>query len=139
METITQNEAASADIKKYTEEQFYVTTTAGARVPVPRLNWKKELILINLIQAVLKDLGPALGAQNSSLMSIVATVLDIAPSKATKFVSTVMDQSDQWVEENLDISEVIAVILPLLKSRLDLIQAKLAPYLQELANQQSPR
>jgi ABC-type proline/glycine betaine transport system substrate-binding protein len=133
-QTSTQ-EAAQADIKRYAEEQFFVTTTAGARVPVPRLNWKKELVLINLIQAVLKDLGPAISSGNNSLMAIVTTVLEIAPAKATKFVSTVMDQSDQWVEENLDISEVIAVILPLLKSRLDLIQAKLAPYLADLAAQ----
>ena len=120
------------DIEKFLDEQLYITTTAGTKIPVPKLNWKKELVLINLIQSVLKDLGPTFNNVNGNFMGLITKILEVAPDKATKFVSTVMAQSDDWVEENLDISEVVAVILPLLKNRLDLILAKLTPYLQEV-------
>lgn len=126
------------DISTYVEEPLFVTTVDKIQVPVPKLNWKKELVLITLIQDVLKELGPTFQSLDGNFMMLVTKILEVAPDKATKFVSTVMGKDPAWVEDNLDISEVVAVILPLLKSRLDLILAKLQPYLQNVPNLSQP-
>ena len=126
------------DIDKFVQEKIVVTTVDGIKVEVPRLNWKKELVLITLIQDVLKELGPTFSAIDGNIMAVITKVLEIAPDKATKFVSTVMGKEDSWVEDNLDITEVVAVILPLLKNRLDLILAKLQPYLQGVPSLVNP-
>lgn len=125
-------EDIKADTAVFIQEDLYVTTVDDEKLKVPRLNWKKELILINLIQGVLKDMGPTLQNPNGDMVTLLSKVLEVAPEKATKFVSTVMGLPDEWVEEKLDISEVVAVILPLLRNRLDLILQKLTPYLQEV-------
>lgn len=124
-----------SDVKTFVPEDLHITTVDGNKMKVPRLNWKKELQLIDIIQNVLKDVAPGFSRPNQTPIDIVSKILEIAPQKATRFVAIVMNQDDNWVEENLDISEVVAVILPLLRSRLDLILRKLQPYLQEMGVQ----
>ena len=127
----------AADTAVFVQEDLYVTTVDDEKMKVPRLNWKKELVLIGLIQGVLKDMGPAITNPNGDMVTLLTKVLEVAPEKATKFVSTVMGLPDTWVEEKLDITEVVAVILPLLRNRLDLILQKLTPYLQEVGQKVS--
>lgn len=127
----------ASDTPIFIQEDLYVTTVDDEKMKVPRLNWKKELVLIGLIQSVLKDMGPAISNPNGDMVTLLTKVLEVAPEKATKFVSTVMGLPDTWVEEKLDITEVVAVILPLLRNRLDLILQKLTPYLQEVGQKVS--
>jgi len=126
----TKTETPKNDIATFVQPELYVTTIEDLRIKIPKLNWKKELQLINIIQSVLQDVGPILGTPDASALGFITRMLEIAPDKATMFISIVMGKSTDWVEENLDIAEVIAVIVPLLRQRLDLIQAKLMPYIQ---------
>jgi len=115
----------STDKKELTS----ITTVAGEKIDIPALNWAKELKLLALIEAVLGDMSEVLRDENSETSDIIAKALSVAPDKVTEFVSVVLEQDNDWVEQKLDLPTVVEVVVPLLRSRLDLVMARVNPYI----------
>ncbi len=115
----------STDKKELTS----IKTVAGETIEIPALNWAKELKLLALIEAVLGDMSEVLRDENSETSDIIAKALSVAPDKVTEFVSVVLEQDNTWVEEKLDLPTVVEVVVPLLRSRLDLVMERVNPYI----------
>jgi len=115
----------STDKKELTS----IKTVAGETIDIPALNWAKELKLLALIEAVLGDMSEVLRDENSETSDIIAKALSVAPDKVTEFVSVVLEQDNDWVEQKLDLPTVVEVVVPLLRSRLDLVMERVNPYI----------
>lgn len=127
-----------SDINIFIPEQNKVKTINDEEVGIPKLSWKKELKLLQIIQDSINELIKAsVELKSTSTEQIVSVALKLIPNRLTEFMSIVMDRPSDWVEDNLDSTEIIGVIVPLLKSRLDLITQKIQPFV-ELQKGQSP-
>jgi len=115
----------STDKKELTS----IKTVAGEVINIPALNWAKELKLLALIEGVLGDMSEVLRDENAETSDIIAKALAVAPDKVTEFVSVVLEQDNAWVEEKLDLPTVVEVVVPLLRSRLDLVMERVNPYI----------
>lgn len=120
-----------SDLRIFIPEDNEVTTVDGAKVKIPKLSWKKELALIEIIKKSMDEIVENSGAVPEDAAALVNIALRVVPHNITKFMATVMDKSEDWVQDSLDSTEIIGVILPLLKSRFDLIATKLKPFLGE--------
>jgi len=121
---------AEVEARVFVPNETKIHTVHGEYVIVPKITWKKEIQLIRLIESVLEGFAGASGEdiEDQSMVALVQRMLSVAPEKATKFVSVVLEKDDDWVEDNLDLPEIVSLILPLLKQRLDTIGTKIAPY-----------
>lgn len=127
-----------SDVKIFIPEQNKVNTVSGEQVNIPKLSWKKELKLLQIVQESLNQLiTTSVELKTTSTEQIVSLALKLIPNKLTEFMSIVMDRPSDWVEENLDSTEIVGVIIPLLKSRFDLITTKIQPFV-ELQKGQNP-
>jgi hypothetical protein len=131
---------SATDVETFVPPQVQVRTVHGDDVNVPKITWKKEIKLIGIIQQCLDlvaeeitRINPQTGQPN--FVNIVNKVLQFAPEKVSEFVATVLDHDPVWVEDNLDSAEIMGVIVPLLKGRLELVNEKLKPYLQTVVPQ----
>jgi len=111
------------------KELTSITTVAGEVINIPTLNWAKELKLLALIEGVLGDMSEVLRDENAETSDIIAKALAVAPDKVTEFVSVVLEQDNDWVEQKLDLPTVVGVVVPLLRSRLDLVMERVQPYI----------
>jgi len=119
-----------AEIKVFVPNETEVTTVHGDIVIVPKITWKKEIQLIKLIENVLESVTDLIDdKEEPSLAVLIQRVLSVAPEKATAFVSVVLEKDDEWVESNLDLPEIVGVIIPLLKQRLDMVTTRVTPYM----------
>ncbi len=116
---------ATPEIKALTS----IKTVAGEVINIPVLNWAKELKLLALIEGVLGDMSQVLRDVDAETSDIIAKALAVAPDKVTEFVSVVLEQDNAWVEEKLDLPTVVEVVVPLLRSRLDLVMERVNPYI----------
>lgn len=120
-----------SDIKVFIPEDNTVKTVLGEDVKIPKLTWKKELKLITIVQETMDTLvGASVKIADSSPETLISSALRLVPNKITEFMSIVMEREVGWVEDNLDSTEIIGVILPLLKSRFDLIASRIQPFIQ---------
>ena len=118
-----------SDVRIFIPEDNKVTTVSGELVSIPKLSWKKELKLLQIMQDSINELIKAsVELKSASTEQMVSLALKLIPNKLTEFMSTVMDRPGEWVEDNLDSTEIVGVIVPLLKSRLDLITTKIQPF-----------
>ena len=115
----------STDKKELTS----IKTVAGETINIPALNWAKELRLLALIEGVLGDMSEVMRDENAETSDVIARALAVAPDKVTEFVSVVLEQDNTWVEEKLDLPTVVEVVVPLLRSRLDLVMERVNPYI----------
>lgn len=144
------------DVKVFVPEQHTVKTLSGESTKIPKISWKKELKILDIIQSSLDSFSEILNRKQSqkvkdkdgteqevsipdppSPTELVSFALRAVPDQVTKVMGIVMDRDDGWVQENLDSAEILGVIVPLLRSRLDLIRDRIAPYTQELLGDQS--
>lgn len=127
-----------SDINIFIPENNKVNTVGGEAVGIPKLSWKKELRLLQIIQESINELiKSSVELKSTSTEQLVSVALKLIPNRLTEFMSIVMDRPGEWVEDNLDSTEIIGVIVPLLKSRLDLITQKIQPFV-ELQKGQNP-
>jgi len=139
-----------SDVKIFVPENNKVVTVSGDKVKIPKLSWKKELQLLKIIEgsvAIIVEQSnrtvteevtdPITNVVSEVKVPVESTPADLIqyalqniPEKVTEFMSIVMGKDTEWVENELDSTEILGVIVPLLKSRLDLIGEKIAPYLQ---------
>lgn len=120
---------AITDVKIFIPEDNQVTTVDGTVIKIPKLSWKKELQLIDIIKQSMDELATASVAVPNDATAMVNVALRVIPHKITQFMAVVMNMSEDWVQDSLDSTEIIGVCVPLLKSRFDLIATKLKPFL----------
>jgi len=110
-----------------------VTTINGDELSVPKLSWGKELKLIQIIRKGMSELEDTMkpDAEGLNVVNIMTKILEVAPGHITEFVSLVLEQDEQWVQDNLDMPEIFGVIVPLLRTRLNLAQQKVQSYMPE--------
>ncbi len=126
----------SEDSKIFRPEEHEVTCIDGTKVKIPRLSWEKEIDLINIIQQTLDEIASETVADtDTTVAGMVNKVLRIAPHRITQFISIVLNQSEEWCRKNLDSAEILGVIIPLLRSRLDLIMERIRPFMPEVQQQ----
>ncbi len=136
-ETNSAESAIDAEIKIFIPNETEVTTVHGDKIRVPKITWKKEIQLIKLIEDVLGSLNDLIDGDDAAdpgLAHMIQRVLSVAPEKATRFVSVVLEKEDDWVEDNLDLPEIVSIIIPLLRERLDTVGAKISPYITQTAS-----
>jgi len=95
-----------------------ITTLNGEKVQVPKLNWKKEILIARSFTNIFKSL-PQLkqvdwekGITVSQVLESLPDVVEQAPDEITKIVSVILDKEPQWVEENLDFESIASLIIP---------------------------
>lgn len=116
------------------DETFMVTTLDGDTVKVPKVSWGTELKVISILEKVLKVISDDVGALNLQKdgVKLVQVLMEKTPEKLTELVSVILRKEALWVEENLDSSEIISVVVPLLVARLTLITQKITPFLNKM-------
>ena len=117
--------------KIFIPEENSVTTLSGETFKIPKLSWKKELQLLDIVQEAIQSLVDNDTPIDGGVDNVVVKALRIVPEKITKFMALVLDRETDWVENNLDSPEILGVIVPLLKGRFDLIQDRLQKFIPE--------
>jgi len=112
-----------------------ITTLNGEKVQVPKLNWKKEILIARSFTNIFKSL-PQLkkvdwekGITVSQVLESLPDVVEQAPDEITKIVSVILDKEPQWVEENLDFESIASLIIPFFSGYLQKL-SKLAAKVQ---------
>lgn len=125
---------SEGDTKIFRPEEHEVTTIDGTKVKIPKISWKKEIDLLRIIQHTIDEVkfDPADDAVDDSVLTMVNRVLQVAPNRVTEFIAVVLGQPSEWCEDNLDSAEILGVIIPLLRSRLDLIMEKVTPFMPQV-------
>lgn len=129
---MAKQDKAKEDAKTFVPGETAITTINGDKVIVPKLNWGKELKLLDLVQSALEEVGGVLSKTPNAwddLYGVVTTVLKVAPQHVTEFAAVVMEKDENWVKNNLDIALILGVIVPLLRERLDMIVERVGAYL----------
>ncbi len=113
-------------------EDNEVTTVDGEKMKIPRLTWKKEIDLLRIIQKTLDEVSADMSDDaDPSVIAMVNRVLRVAPERISEFIAVVLNQPAEWCMDNLDSAEILGVIIPLLRSRLDLVMERIAPFIPE--------
>lgn len=112
------------------EDEVETFFPAGGEVKLPSLKktfsikkftWGKEAVLGKLLGSLLKDsnfgefrnLTEQNVQQNPQIViNAFLPLLESAPDTITKMVATILDRDDKFVEENLNIEDVIEVLVP---------------------------
>ena len=123
------NLSQEEEIAVFIPEKTKISTIHNEEVIVPKISWKKEIKLIRIIEEVLSNIGEL--ANDADTVATVGKILEVAPDKATQFVSVVLEKEAQWVENNLDLPVIVSLIVPLLRQRLEMVMEKMRPYIPE--------
>jgi len=95
-----------------------ITTLSGEKVQVPKLNWKKEILIARSFTNIFKSL-PELkkvdwekGITVSQVLESLPDIMEKVPDEITKIVSIALDKETKWVEENLDFESIAGLVVP---------------------------
>lgn len=132
---------AKQDIDTFITTPKFVTTVDGEQVPLARMVWGREIKLLGVIQSVLDFVADDIsnfGEEGFGVPHLISKVMEQAPEKVSEFMLIILpDRDEAWIEENLELAEIIGVIVPLLRSRIDLIGAKLGTFVETAVAQKA--
>ena len=88
------------------------TLVDGDEIGLPKMSWGRELKLVKIVLRIFKgvDLTKLGESGASSLLSSLPTMLETAGPAATEFCSIMLDKDETWIDNNLDMTDVIDLI-----------------------------
>jgi hypothetical protein len=125
-----------------TESEVLVPDAPQGRYPV---SWGKEIRILRVVKDVLQELMEtgvfktvaegetvAPGHDEDVAMKIMTLLFDKGPGQLTEAASAICGQEKEWVEENLQIEDIIEVLVPFLQRKQELIVKALRPYMSTM-------
>ncbi len=112
------------------ESEMETFCPQGGEVKLPSLNkhfeikkftWGKEAVLGKMLGTLLKDSNfgefRKLTEENIQgnpqiVIDTFLPILESAPETITKMVGTILDKENKWVEDNLQIEDIVEVLVP---------------------------
>lgn len=104
----------------------YIKTLSGEQVEVPKTAWKDEIQIGRLISKAVTEI-PDLqkvdwrNIKIQDMISLLPTVINVAPEVITGITSSLLKKDNEWVEENLNSESILELLGPFFKGSLNRI------------------
>jgi len=113
------------EIKIFFPPQIEVETIEGQKVQVGKISWGKELRIATELSAILErcpelirtDFSKELSGEQ--LLRLATSLLKSAPEAATRISSILLDKEESWIQDHLDSSAMIDILVPFFLSKIE--------------------
>ena len=118
-----------------------ITTVDGKTIPVPPVTWRRELSVMDLIRdavtlLVKTGVFTAADAEHVQSPQVVSEMLGLllkeAPDRVTKAVAAILSKEEDWVCDNLESTQILGLLLPFLRNRIDAIRGEFQRHIEVL-------
>lgn len=103
-----------------------IKTLSGEQVEVPKTAWKDEIQIGRLLGKAVTEI-PDLqkvdwrNIKIQDMISLLPTVINVAPEVITGITSSLLKKDNEWVEENLNSESILELLGPFFKGSLNRI------------------
>jgi hypothetical protein len=104
--------------------------SSGAEIPFPKLTWKKEKEMLDLIGKILEEVTELseidyAEATMTEMIQIAGKVMRIVPNEVTGLVCLAVNMKEEEVDNQLDSGDILNILLPLFQERVQRITSQL--------------
>ncbi len=135
----------SEEIQVFVLHEQTIETIEGKKKKLNRCSWGKEIQIMDALREIIGDVMSSgiLGVDengNSRLtlaeanFSLLATIFGKCPHALTRVVAALVDESDEWVKDNLEMEGMLKLVIPFLSEKSAQIGNILTDYRQQLGN-----
>lgn len=106
-----------------------LTLSSGKTIPFPRLMWKKEKQMLDLIGKILEEVTELseidyAEATMTEMIQIAGKVMRTVPNEVTGLVCLAVNLTEEEVDNQLDSGDILSILLPLFQERVQRITSQ---------------
>lgn len=107
--------------KVFVPEERVLETVSGEKIKVPRVNWKKQILISRLIGSTIESLECLRNRDLSNLqvkdmIEVLPEIIEKAPEKVTEMCAILLEKDNSFVENELDLERIVELLRPFFAS-----------------------